>query len=74
MIHRISAQLVLLSTILSTVIGIALAVYTAARQYRLADRLTQTLSIITLNIPVPVASLAVVLLAIGGSVLASHAF
>jgi peptide/nickel transport system permease protein len=60
----VSAQLVLLSTILSTVIGIALAVYTAARQYRLADRLTQTLSIITLNIPVPVASLVVVLLAI----------
>src|SRR3712207_6837554 len=60
----VSAQLVLLSTILSTVIGIALAVYSAARQYRLADRLTQTLSIITLNIPVPVASLAVVLLAI----------
>jgi peptide/nickel transport system permease protein len=60
----VSAQLVLLSTILSTVIGIALAVYTAARQYRFADRFTQTLSIIALNIPVPVASLAVVLLAI----------
>jgi peptide/nickel transport system permease protein len=60
----VSAQLVLLATILSTVIGIALAVYTAARQYRLADRLTQTLSIITLNIPVAVASLVVVLLAI----------
>jgi peptide/nickel transport system permease protein len=60
----VSAQLVLLSTILSTIIGIALAVYAAARQYRLADRLTQTLSIITLNIPVPVASLVVVLLAI----------
>jgi peptide/nickel transport system permease protein len=60
----VSAQLVLLATILSTVIGIALAVYTAARQYRLADRLTQTLSIITLNIPVPVAGLVVVLLVI----------
>src|SRR3954465_5185909 len=60
----VSAQLVLLSTILSTIIGSALAVYTAARQYRLADRLTQTLSIITLNIPVPVAGLVVVLLAI----------
>jgi peptide/nickel transport system permease protein len=60
----VSAQLVLLSTILSTLIGIALAVYTAARQYSLADRLTQTLSIITLNIPVPIAGLVVVLLAI----------
>ncbi|MDT7773084.1 MAG: glutathione transport system permease protein, partial [Pseudonocardiales bacterium] len=43
---------------------IALAVYTAARQYRFADRFNQSLSIITLNIPVPVAGLAVVLLAI----------
>jgi peptide/nickel transport system permease protein len=60
----VSAQLVLLSTILSVLIGIALAVYTAARQYRLADRFTQGLSIVTLNIPVPVASLAVVALAI----------
>ena len=49
----VSAQLVLLSTILSTIIGIALAVYTAARQYRFADRFTQGLSIIALNIPVP---------------------
>jgi peptide/nickel transport system permease protein len=60
----VSAQLVLLSTILSTAIGIALAVYTAARQYRFADRFTQTLSVITLNIPVPVVSLAVVVFAI----------
>jgi len=60
----VSAQLVLLSTILSAVIGVALAVYTAARQYGLADRFTQGLSIIALNIPVPVAGLAVVLLAI----------
>ena len=57
----VSAQLVLLSMILSTTIGIALATYTAARQYRFADRFTPTLSLIALNIPVPVASLAVVL-------------
>jgi peptide/nickel transport system permease protein len=60
----VSAQLVLLSLILSAVIGIGLAVYTASRQYRFADRFHQGLSIITLNIPVPVAALAVVLLAI----------
>lgn len=71
----VSAQLVLLSTILSTIIGIALAVYTAARQYGLADRFTQGLSVIALNIPVPVAGLGVVLVAIavnrslGGTVL-----
>lgn len=60
----VSAQLVLLSLVLSTVIGIALAVYTASRQYRFADRFHQGLSIITLNIPMVVAGLAVVLLAI----------
>jgi peptide/nickel transport system permease protein len=60
----VSAQLVLLSTILSTVIGIALAVSTAARQYGFADRFSQALSVVALNIPVPVAGLAVVLVAI----------
>jgi peptide/nickel transport system permease protein len=60
----VSAQLVLLSTILSTVIGIGLAVYTAARQYGFADRFTQVLSVVALNIPVPVAGLVVVLVAI----------
>ena len=60
----VSAQLVLLSTVLSTVIGIALGVYTAARQYKFPDRFHQGLSIITLNIPMPVAGLAVVLGAI----------
>lgn len=59
-----SAQLVLGALILSTLIGIGLAVYTASRQYRFADRFWQGVSIITLNIPVVVASLAVVLLAI----------
>jgi peptide/nickel transport system permease protein len=60
----VSAQLVLGSLILSTVIGIALGVYTASRQYKFADRFNQGLSIITLNVPTVVASLAVVLVAI----------
>jgi peptide/nickel transport system permease protein len=60
----VSAQLVLLSMILSTVLGIALGVYTAARQYRFADRFHQALSIIAINVPTVVASLVVVLLAI----------
>jgi glutathione transport system permease protein len=59
-----SAQLVMGALILSTLIGISLAVYTAARQYRFADRFSQGVSIVTLNTPVVVASLAVVLLAI----------
>lgn len=60
----VSAELVLGATILFTVIGIALGVYTASRQYQLADRIGQATSIITMNIPIVVASLGIVLLAI----------
>lgn len=61
----VSAELVLGATILTTVLGIALGVYTASRQYKLADRIGQATSIITLNIPIVVAALAIVSLAIG---------
>jgi len=47
-----------------TILGIALGVYTASRQYKLADRIGQATSIITMNINVIVAALALVLLAI----------
>mgnify|MGYP003333787674 CR=1 FL=1 len=60
----VSAELVLGATILVTLIGVALGVYTAARQYSAADRVAQGSSIVTLNIPVVVAALAVVLIAI----------
>jgi peptide/nickel transport system permease protein len=60
----VSAELVLGATILATLIGIALGVYTASRQYSAADRVAQGSSIITLNIPVVVAALGIVLLAI----------
>lgn len=60
----ISGQLVLASTILSIVIGVALGVFTAARQYKVADRAWQGLSVITFNTPSAVAALAVVLIAI----------
>lgn len=59
-----SAELVLGATIIATVIGVALGVYTASRQYKLGDRVAQSTSIITLNIPVAVAALGVVILAI----------
>lgn len=61
----VSAELVLGATILTTVIGIALGVYTASRQYKLPDRIGQATSIITFNIPIVVAALGIVLLAIG---------
>lgn len=60
----VSAELVLGATIISTILGIALGVYTASRQYKLADRIGQATSIITMNINIVVAALALVLLAI----------
>lgn len=64
--HRIwvSAQLLLIATLLSVLIGVALGVYSASRQYRLGDRVTQGLSIITMNVHVVVASIAVVAVAL----------
>mgnify|MGYP001941392904 CR=1 FL=1 len=59
-----SAQLLLGATVLAAVIGIAVGVYTASRQYKLADRIWQGLSIILLNTHVIVASLVIVLIAV----------
>ncbi|MFJ4438244.1 ABC transporter permease [Streptomyces sp. NPDC088923] len=60
----VSGELVLVSTVLAVVIGIALGVYTASRQYKAGDRVWQGISVISFNTPAPVASLGVVLLAI----------
>ena len=60
----VSAELVLGATIIATVLGIAVGVYTASRQYKLGDRVWQGISIVTMNINIIVAGLAVVLLGI----------
>ncbi|MFD8613579.1 ABC transporter permease [Streptomyces sp. NPDC059631] len=60
----VSAELVVVATVLSVVIGVALGVHTAARQYGWADRVTQALSVLVFNIPTSVAALAVVFVAI----------
>lgn len=60
----VSAQLVLGGTIIAAVLGIAIGVYTASRQYKLADRVFQGISIVAMNIHVVVASQFVVLLGI----------
>nr|WP_314842433.1 ABC transporter permease [uncultured Microbacterium sp.] len=60
----VSAELVIGATILGAVLGIGLGVYTASRQYKLGDRIGQATSIITMNIPIVVAALGIVLLAI----------
>ncbi|MDD7583023.1 ABC transporter permease [Corynebacterium sp. 32222D000AT] len=56
----VSAQLLLLATIISIVLGVGLGVYTASRQYKFADRFWQGMSIVTMNVHVVVASLVVV--------------
>ncbi|MCC5475639.1 ABC transporter permease [Streptomyces barringtoniae] len=60
----VSAELVVIATVLSVVLGVALGVYTAARQYGWADRVSQAVSIVVFNIPASVAALAVVFVAI----------
>ncbi|WP_193596217.1 ABC transporter permease [Microbacterium sp. YJN-G] len=60
----VSAELVLGATIIMTVLGIWIGVYTASRQYKLGDRIWQAVSIVTMNINIIVAGLAVVILAI----------
>ncbi|MBT2486159.1 MULTISPECIES: ABC transporter permease [unclassified Microbacterium] len=60
----ISGELVLGATVIGAALGIALGVYTASRQYKVADRIGQATSIITMNIPIVVAALGIVLLAI----------
>ncbi|MFI1798870.1 ABC transporter permease [Streptomyces sp. NPDC020379] len=60
----VSAELVLAATVLSVVVGVALGVYTASRQYGWADRVSQAVSIVVFNIPASVAALAVVFVAI----------
>ncbi|MGV9860729.1 ABC transporter permease [Gordonia sp. NPDC003425] len=59
-----SVQLLAGATIIATLLGIGLGVYTALRQYRLSDRVWQFVSIVMINVPVAVAGLAVVLIGI----------
>lgn len=56
----VSAQLLLLATVISIILGVAVGVYTASRQYKLGDRVWQGISIFAMNTHVVVASIAVV--------------
>ena len=55
-----SAELVLLATVLSVVIGVGLGVVSALHQYRPADRILQSVSVILYNVPTVVAALFLV--------------
>lgn len=60
----ISFSLTLIALVLTLVIGVALGVWTASRQYRVGDRAVTSFSYLTFVLPAPVAYLAVQLLAI----------
>lgn len=60
----VSAELVLVGTVLSMLIGIALGVHTASRQYGAADRVTQGISVVLYNIPSAVSALGLVGIAV----------
>lgn len=67
-----SAQLVLLATVLSVVIGVSLGVVSALRQYRPTDRILQGISVVLYNVPTVVAALLLVLGAIKVNELVGH--
>ncbi|WKD58770.1 ABC transporter permease [Corynebacterium caspium] len=60
----VSAQLMLVATILTIILGVSVGVYTASRQYKRGDRIWQAVSIISMNIHIVVASIIVVAAAI----------
>lgn len=60
----ISARLLLGATIIATILGISLGIYTASRQYKLGDRIWQGISVVALNTHIVVAALLVVMLGI----------
>ncbi len=57
----VSGQLILLGTVASVVIGVALGVHTASRQYGPIDRVSQAVSVVLFNLPTAVSALALVL-------------
>src|SRR6476660_1585782 len=56
----VNAEIPQRGVVASVVIGVALGVYTASRQYGLVDRGTQTLSVVLFNIPTAVSALGLV--------------
>ena len=56
----VSAELLLLATVLSGIIGVAIGVYTASNQYKMGDRIWQGISIVTMNLHIVVASIITV--------------
>jgi peptide/nickel transport system permease protein len=60
----VSGELMLAATLLAFVIGIAVGVYQASRQYKVGDRVAQFISIFGVNTPTVVVALVVVFAAV----------
>lgn len=60
----VSARLLLIATFAAVIIGVALGVYSASRQYSRSDRAIQAISILALNTHTVVSSLVLVILAL----------
>lgn len=63
----VSGRLVIIATILMIVVGVALGVYTASRQYKLGDRFVTNLSYFISCVPSPVVYLMVQMAAIAAN-------
>lgn len=68
----VSAELVLVGTVVSMLLGVALGVHTASRQYGAADRVTQGLSVVLYNVPSAVSALGLVGIAVWLNDLVGH--
>ncbi len=56
----VSAELMLLATILSVVVGVAVGVHTASHQYGASDRTWMGISVVAMNLPIVVVSVGLV--------------
>lgn len=68
----VSAQLLTGGVVLSVLVGVGIGVYTASRQYGVADRIGQAVSVVLFNVPTAVSALALVLLAVWTNDLVGH--
>jgi peptide/nickel transport system permease protein len=68
----VSGQVVLAGAALSVLLGVALGVYTASRQYGALDRVSQAVSIVFYNVPTAVGALGLVLVAVWLNQRAGH--
>lgn len=60
----VSAELLVMATVISAILGVALGVYTAARQYKVADRVIMSFSVVCMNLHTAVVSVILVIIGV----------